>query len=172
MATTTNNARKENAHRYCDRNAIGKNQNGSNRRYERYSVQLQCNPASDIQCIFFLLLFADQTFLDIPFVEPWFDQWREIFLSVQSQSDHEFTRHFLSCLIVLSTSDPNSLETANLLTRKIQMMQNTMPPKIPKWFSTDALNCYVLLHDPSQGDVTLYDKFTRFFHVKLKVEFI
>lgn len=102
----------------------------------------------------FLFLQADQTFIDIPISEPWFEQWREIFLSVQSQLDHEFTRHFLSCLIILSTSDPNSLETAHSLTRKVQVIQNTTPPKVPKWFTPDALNCYVLLHDPSQGNVT------------------
>lgn len=105
--------------------------------------------------IFFCLVHSEQTFIEIPLVEPWFEQWREVFLSIQSQSDHEFTRHFLSCLIVVSTSDPNSLETANALTRKVQIMQNVTPPKIPKWFSSDALNCYVLLHDPSMGDVTL-----------------
>lgn len=103
---------------------------------------------------FTFIWFTDQTFIDIPTSEPWFEQWREIFLSIQSQSDHEFTRHFLSCLIVLSTSDPNSLETAHLLTRKVQVMQNTTPPKVPKWFTPDALNCYVLLHDPTQGNVT------------------
>lgn len=103
----------------------------------------------------FIFFYTDQFSIDIPFSDPWFEQWREIFLSVQSQSDHEFTRHFLSCLIVLSTNDPNSLETANVLTRKVQMMQNITPPKIPKWFASDALNCYVLLHDPTQqGDVT------------------
>lgn len=97
----------------------------------------------------------DQTFIDIPIAEPWFEQWREIFLSVQSQSDHEFTRHFLGSLIVLSTSDPNTLETAHLLTRRVQTLQNATPPKVPKWFTTDALNCYVLLHDPTvQGNVT------------------
>lgn len=105
--------------------------------------------------IFFSLVYAEQTFIDIPFAEPWFEQWREVFFSIQSQSDHEFTRHFLSCLIVVSTSDQNSLESANALTRKVQMVQNLTPPKIPKWFSSDALNCYVLLHDPSMGDVTL-----------------
>lgn len=87
--------------------------------------------------------------------EPWFEQWRETFLSVQPPTDHEFTRHFLSCLIVLSTADQNLLETAQTMTKKVQTMQNVVPPKIPKWFSTDALNCYVLLHDRSQGDITM-----------------
>lgn len=97
----------------------------------------------------------DQTYIDIPTAEPWFDLWRETFLSVQFPSDHEFTRHFLSCLIVLSSSDPNPLETSNALTKKLQMMQNVTPPKLPKWFSTDVLNCYVLLHDRSHGDITM-----------------
>lgn len=99
-------------------------------------------------------LTLEKTTIDVPTSEPWFEQWREIFLSVQSQSDHEFTRHFLSCFIVLSTSDPNSLETAQSLTQTVEKMQNVTPPKVPKWFTTDALNCYVLLHDPSQGNVT------------------
>uniref|UniRef100_A0A6B2EI91 Protein with involvement in meiosis gsg1 n=1 Tax=Phlebotomus kandelakii TaxID=1109342 RepID=A0A6B2EI91_9DIPT len=96
----------------------------------------------------------DTTFLNIPLSEPWYEQWREIFLTVQFPADHEFTRHFMSCLIVLSSSDPNPLECANQLTRKVQMMQNVTPPKLPKWFTQDPLNCYVMLHDGCSGDIT------------------
>lgn len=98
---------------------------------------------------------ADNTHLDIPAAEPWFEQWRELFLSVQYPSDHEFTRHFLSCLIVVSSADPNPLESANVLLQNVQMMQNVTPSKIPKWFSTNALNCFVLLHDASVTDITM-----------------
>lgn len=98
--------------------------------------------------------FIDKTVLDVPASEQWFEQWRETFLSVQFPVDHEFTRHFLSCLIVLSSSDPNPLDCANQLTKKVQMMQNVTPPKLPKWFSTDILNCYVMLHDGCNGDIT------------------
>lgn len=101
-------------------------------------------------------IFADEIFLDIPATEPWFDQWRETFLSVQPPTDHEFTRHFLSCLIVLSSSDPNPLDTANALTRKVQTMQSQLPPKLPKWFTVDTLNCYVLLHDRGHSDLTTW----------------
>lgn len=115
-------------------------------RPHRYSFLLLTN--------FKLGFFAEETILDIPVAEPWFEQWRETFLSVQAPSDHEFTRHFLSCLIVLSSSDPNPLDTANALTRKVQTMQNATPPKLSKWFTSDALNCYVLLHDRSNSDLT------------------
>lgn len=96
----------------------------------------------------------ERTNLEIPYTEPWFEQWRETFLTVQFPADHEFTRHFLSCLIVLSSADPNPLESANQLTKQIQMMQNVTPPKLPKWFSTEVLNCYVMLHDACQGDIS------------------
>lgn len=92
--------------------------------------------------------------LEIPFNEPWFDQWRETFLTVQFPSDHEYTRHFICCLIVISSADPNPLESANSLTKKIQLMQNVTPPKLPKWFSTDVLNCYVMLHEGSSADIS------------------
>ncbi|XP_058065337.1 trafficking protein particle complex subunit 8 [Anopheles bellator] len=95
----------------------------------------------------------DGTFVDIPAAEPWFEQWRETFLTVQFPADHEFTRHLLCSLIVVSSIDPNPIETASQLTKKIQMMQSITPPRLPKWFSTDALNCYVMLHDGCSGDI-------------------
>lgn len=94
--------------------------------------------------------------LEVPSEEPWFDNWKETFFSVQFPAEHEFTRNFLSCIIVLSSSDSNMLETANQLTQKVQMMQNMTPPKLPKWFQpNDVLNSYLLLHDGSMGDISM-----------------
>lgn len=95
----------------------------------------------------------DGSFVDIPASEPWFEQWRETFLTVQFPSDHEFTRHLLCSLIVVSSIDSNPLEAAGQLTKKLQMMQNITPPRLPKWFATDSLNCYVMLHDGCSGDI-------------------
>ncbi|XP_021712886.1 trafficking protein particle complex subunit 8-like [Aedes aegypti] len=81
------------------------------------------------------------------------ERWRETFLTVQFPSDHEFTRHLLCSLIVVSSIDVNPLEVAGQLTKKIQMMQNITPPRLPKWFSADSLNCYVMLHDGCSGDI-------------------
>lgn len=97
------------------------------------------------------------TSLQIPSTNLWFEEWREVFFSVQFPSDHEFTRHLLGCLIVISSSDVNPVEQANQLTKKVKMMQNITPPKLPKWISAtsdDALNCYVMLHDGSVGDIS------------------
>ncbi|XP_036342212.1 trafficking protein particle complex subunit 8-like [Rhagoletis pomonella] len=93
--------------------------------------------------------------LQLPTSEPWFEQWRETFLTVQFPADHEFTRHFISCLIVLSSSDPNIVESAQKLTQRVHQMQSVTPQKLPKWFhSTNVLNSYVVLHEGSQGDIS------------------
>lgn len=99
----------------------------------------------------------NQPSIVIPASNLWFDEWREIFFMVQFPSDHEFTRHLLACLIVVSSADVNPTEQANQLTKKVKMMQNITPPKLPKWISAtsdEALNCYVMLHDGSSGDIS------------------
>ncbi|XP_023179165.2 trafficking protein particle complex subunit 8 [Drosophila hydei] len=93
--------------------------------------------------------------LEVPTAEPWFEQWRETFLTVQFPAEHEFTRHLLSCLLVLSSADPQIVETAQKLTQRVQQMQNITPQKLPKWFQpTEVLNSYVVLHEASQGDLS------------------
>lgn len=97
-----------------------------------------------------IVTILNQPSIEIPSSNFWFDEWREIFFTVQFPSDHEFTRHLLACLIVVSSSDSNPVEQAHHLTKKVKMMQNITPPKLPKWISAtsdDALNCYVMLHD-------------------------
>lgn len=95
----------------------------------------------------------DGCVLRVPTKQMWFEQWRETFLTVQSPADHEFTRHLLSCLIVLSSADPTPLDTAQQLTRQLHALQTmSPPPKLPKWFGgSECLNCYVMLHDASLG---------------------
>uniref|UniRef100_A0A1B0B6W0 Trafficking protein particle complex subunit 8 n=1 Tax=Glossina palpalis gambiensis TaxID=67801 RepID=A0A1B0B6W0_9MUSC len=93
--------------------------------------------------------------LELPDGVPWFEHWRETFLAVQFPADHEFTRHLLSCLIVLSSGDPNVVETAQKLTQRVHQMQSVTPQKLPKWFQpNDVLNSYVILHEGSQGDLS------------------
>lgn len=99
----------------------------------------------------------NQSSIKIPERCVWFEEWRDVFFSVQFPSDHEFTRHLLASLIVISSTDANPVEQANHLTKKIRMMQNITPPKLPKWISPtadEALNCYVMLHDGSTGDIS------------------
>ncbi|XP_071632774.1 trafficking protein particle complex subunit 8 [Temnothorax longispinosus] len=89
------------------------------------------------------------TELDIPVSVPWFEAWRETFLSVQFPSDHEFTKHLLACMIVVSTAEDNPLE--RIQTMGAQLHQS-IPGKLPKWFNNNALRYYILVHDAIQDD--------------------
>ncbi|XP_076281323.1 trafficking protein particle complex subunit 8 homolog l(3)76BDm [Lasioglossum baleicum] len=89
------------------------------------------------------------TELDIPVSVPWFEAWREMFLSVQFPSDHEFTKHFLACMIVVSTAEDNPLE--KIQTMGAQLHQS-IPGKLPKWFNNNTLRYYILVHDIVQDD--------------------
>ncbi|CAG9796623.1 unnamed protein product [Diatraea saccharalis] len=87
--------------------------------------------------------------ITIPHSTPWFDAWRETYLEVQFPSDHEYTKHFLSCIIVGTTEDDNIIDTFNSLNQQYAQLQNVSPPKLPKWFNNGVLKSYLLLHDVS-----------------------
>lgn len=38
--------------------------------------------------------------LSIPENTPWYTKWRKTFLQTQNVSDHEYTRHFLGCILL------------------------------------------------------------------------
>lgn len=96
-----------------------------------------------------VLLELDGRKFDVPQSTPWFDAWRETYLEVQFPSDHEYTNHFLSCIIVGTTLDDNIIDTFNTLNQQYAQLQNVTPPKLPKWFNNGVLKSYLLLHDVS-----------------------
>ncbi|XP_058792250.1 trafficking protein particle complex subunit 8 [Phymastichus coffea] len=87
--------------------------------------------------------------LDIPISVPWFEAWRDTFLNVQFPSDHEFTKHFIACMIVVSTADENPLERVQQMGAQLNL---SMPGKLPKWFNNNSLRYYILIHDALQDD--------------------
>lgn len=99
--------------------------------------------------------FTDGQKFDISQTTPWFDAWRETYLEVQFPSDHEYTKHFLACIIVGTTNDDNIIDTFNSANQQYAQLQNVTPPKLPKWFNNGVLKSYLLLHDVS---ITAKDK--------------
>ncbi|CAH0562044.1 unnamed protein product [Brassicogethes aeneus] len=93
--------------------------------------------------------------LDIPSYTPWYEAWRDTFLRVQYPSDHEYTKHFLACMLVASSNDPNPLEAINQLNQQLIKMQSTAPGKLPKWFSSNILKYYVILEDIKEPNTTI-----------------
>lgn len=90
--------------------------------------------------------------IDLPSSTPWFDSWRDTFLQVQFPSDHEFTKHYLSCMIVVSSADKDPLQTIQQFVQCITQMHNTNAGKMPKWFIKDTLFYYVMLHENLSGN--------------------
>lgn len=90
--------------------------------------------------------------LEIPSNTPWFETWRDTFLQVQYPSDHEFTKHFLACIIVVSSTDNNPEETFEKLGQSFNQPQIREPGKLPKWFNPNVLKYFVVLHDITDGD--------------------
>ncbi len=86
---------------------------------------------------------------------PWFDAWRELFIKVGYQDDHEFLKHYLSCIYVVSTSHLDPLDQFQKLI--LQQQQSTTTNRFPKWFFPHIQNTYkyfVLLHDVQEGEIS------------------
>ncbi|EFA11313.1 trafficking protein particle complex subunit 8 [Tribolium castaneum] len=95
---------------------------------------------------------SDHT-LNITLTTPWFEAWRDTFLRVQYPSDHEYTKHFLSCVLVVSSAEINVIESIIQLSQSLNQMQNNAPGKLPKWFSSNVLKYYVIIHDNVEGNI-------------------
>ncbi|KAL7637184.1 UNVERIFIED_CONTAM: hypothetical protein RMT77_011896 [Armadillidium vulgare] len=89
---------------------------------------------------------------------PWFEEWREIFLQLQYPSDHEFTKHYVACIIVISAGSENPMDQLNRLSQYQHQQQHQNPTHFPKWFSPNILKYYLLLHDIDDVEATNAEK--------------
>ncbi|XP_017768287.1 PREDICTED: trafficking protein particle complex subunit 8 [Nicrophorus vespilloides] len=90
--------------------------------------------------------------LTIPSSAPWFETWRETFFQVQYPADHEFTKHFVACVLVVASSDTNPIDSLHQLSQSLNHMQTVSIAKLPKWFNNNVLRYYVILHETIDTD--------------------
>ena len=85
---------------------------------------------------------------------PWFESWRECFIKIGYPNDHEFLKHFLSCIFVVSTSHLDPLDQFQKLV--IEHQQAPVTNGLPKWFFPNHQNYkyFVLLHDVREGEIS------------------
>ncbi|XP_078543490.1 trafficking protein particle complex subunit 8 isoform X1 [Lissotriton helveticus] len=83
---------------------------------------------------------------------PWFESYRENFLQSMPASDHEFLNHFLACMLVVSSSEPEPVEQFLKLSQEQHRIQHSSDYSYPKWFIPNTLKYYVLLHDVGSGE--------------------
>ncbi|XP_048363685.1 trafficking protein particle complex subunit 8 isoform X6 [Sphaerodactylus townsendi] len=83
---------------------------------------------------------------------PWFEAYRESFLQSMPASDHEFINHYVACMLVVSSSEPDPVEQFLKLSQEQHRIQHSNEYSYPKWFIPNTLKYYVLLHDVSAGE--------------------
>ncbi|XP_067931715.1 trafficking protein particle complex subunit 8-like [Watersipora subatra] len=92
--------------------------------------------------------------ISCPVSTPWFEEYRDCFLSIIFPSDHEFLRAYTACVFVVSSSHSDPMNQFAQMTIAQHQQQQQTPAKLPRWFSTDICRYYVLLHDCTDGDDT------------------
>lgn len=90
--------------------------------------------------------------LNISATTPWFESYRESFFQCMPASDHEFLNHFLACMLVVSSHEPEPVDQFLKLSQEQHRIQHSNDYSYPKWFTPNTLKYYVLLHDVSGGD--------------------
>uniref|UniRef100_A0A8C5TAN6 Trafficking protein particle complex 8 n=1 Tax=Malurus cyaneus samueli TaxID=2593467 RepID=A0A8C5TAN6_9PASS len=90
--------------------------------------------------------------LNISATTAWFESYRECFLQSMPASDHEFLNHYVACMLVVSSSEPDPVEQFLKLSQEQHRIQHSSEYSYPKWFIPNTLKYYVLLHDVSAGE--------------------
>ncbi|XP_069813763.1 trafficking protein particle complex subunit 8 isoform X2 [Dendropsophus ebraccatus] len=90
--------------------------------------------------------------LNISATTPWFESYRESFFQCMPASDHEFLNHYLACMLVVSSHEPEPVEQFLKLSQEQHRIQHSNDYSYPKWFTPNTLKYYVLLHDVSGGE--------------------
>lgn len=60
--------------------------------------------------------------LEINSGSPWFDSWREALWSCLEMTEHDFTRHYISTFLVVSSSHPNPMEQFQQLNENLHQL--------------------------------------------------
>ncbi|XP_028410002.1 trafficking protein particle complex subunit 8-like [Dendronephthya gigantea] len=81
---------------------------------------------------------------------PWFEAFRDCFIQMVKPSDHEFIRHFLGCLFVVSSNNTDPLNAFQSLSSALDNQQPSDSIH-SKWFSTHIFKYYLMIHDVTDG---------------------
>ncbi|NP_001085189.1 uncharacterized protein LOC432274 [Xenopus laevis] len=90
--------------------------------------------------------------LNISATTAWFESYRETFFQCMPASDHEFLNHYLACMLIVSSHEPEPLEQFLKLSQEQHRIQHSTDYSYPKWFTPNTLKYYVLMHDVSTVD--------------------
>ena len=106
----------------------------------------------------------DKVSLDAPGYTPWFDIWMKYYLQTLPVVEHEFIKHSLGCIFIVSTSSAHPLETFRTLSaNQARHQHDRASSSYPVYFSPSILKYYVLVHDSysSVDDAAAQEMFTQ-----------
>ena len=106
----------------------------------------------------------DKVSLDAPGYTPWFDIWMKYYLQTLPVVEHEFIKHSLGCIFIVSTSSAHPLETFRTLSaNQARHQHDRATSSYPVYFSPSILKYYVLVHDSysSVDDAAAQEMFTQ-----------
>ncbi|XP_071958347.1 trafficking protein particle complex subunit 8-like isoform X2 [Antedon mediterranea] len=83
---------------------------------------------------------------------PWFEAYREHFLQVTLPSEHEFIRHFIACMLVVSSNHADPIDQFSKLNQQQHQLQHSSGINNPKWLCPNIFKYYILLHDNTEGE--------------------
>lgn len=90
--------------------------------------------------------------LQLSLSTPWYESYRETVLNEMAPSEHEFLRHHVACMLVVSTAHPDPMEQFTKLSQEQHQLQHNANNQYPKWLSPNIFKYYVLLHDNTEGE--------------------
>ena len=102
-----------------------------------------------------------QISLEAPGFTPWFDVWTKFVINSipTGTADHEFIRHHLGCIFVVSSSTKNPVEQLQVLSQQQYRHQHEKGVSTsnaagvyPQYLSTNILKYYVVIHDAFEVD--------------------
>lgn len=91
--------------------------------------------------------------LEAPGATPWFDTWTKLYIHSIGASEHEYVRHHLGCIFIVSTSNANVMEQFRQLTETQYNHHHQKPNSFPQYIQPNILKYYVLVHDVYEGNV-------------------
>ena len=102
-----------------------------------------------------------QISLEAPGFTPWFDVWMKFMINSfpTGTADHEFIRHHLGCIFVISSSTKNPVEQLQVLSQQQYRHQHekgvstsNVGGVYPQYLCTNILKYYVVIHDAFEVD--------------------
>ncbi|OQR70972.1 trafficking protein particle complex subunit 8-like, partial [Tropilaelaps mercedesae] len=93
--------------------------------------------------------------VDVCSVTPWYSAYRDAFFTSLAPQEHDFTRHFLACVFVVSSGHQAPQQQLQQLIHNVGQLQLNLSHHSKWFFGHHVAHYYVLLHDGGTGDNTM-----------------